>query len=101
MSQYGALFEDFLNVTDHWNVGTTPGMVQVTKFLGRGFSFGGRASYNTITKYGKRTASDPFYNADGIIKYNWNQLLKTELFAPYFELGGGYAIFDATGGRLF
>lgn len=101
VTQYGALFEDFFNVKAHWNLGTTPGMVQITKFLGKGFSFGGRASNNTITKYGKRKANDPFYNADGIIKYNWNQLLKTERFAPYFELGGGYAIFDATGAGYF
>jgi len=101
VSKYGTLFEDFFNVQDHWNLGTTPGMLQVTKFLGKGFSFGGRASYNTITKYGNQSAEDPYYNADGIIKYNWNQLLKTDHFAPYFELGGGYAIFDAVGAGYF
>jgi len=101
VSEYGALFEDFFNVRGHWNVGTTPFMVQALNYLGRGFSFGGRASYNTITHYGARKASEPFYNADGVLKYNWNQLLKSERFAPYFEMGGGYAIFDAVGAGYF
>ena len=72
VSSQGGLFEDFFNIQDHWNSGSVPMMVQVTKYLGRGFSFGGIGSYNTITKYGATSANDPFYNADGIIKYNWS-----------------------------
>ena len=101
VSSQGGLFEDFFNIQDHWNFGSVPLMVQVTKYLGRGFSFGGRGSYNTITKYGATSANDPFYNADGIIKYNWSQILKTKRVSPYFEIGGGYAIFDKVGAGYF
>jgi len=101
VSKYGAIFEDFFNSQDHWNLGSTPILLQATNLVGKGFSFGGRASFNTITKYGAQSANDPYYNVDGIIKYNWNQFLQTEYFVPYFEMGGGYAIFDAVGAGYF
>ena len=91
------LFEDFFNIQDHWNFGSVPFMVQATKYLGRGFLFGGKESYNTITKYGATIINAPFYHADGIIKYNWSQILKMKRVSPYFEIGVGYAIFDKVG----
>lgn len=101
VSKYGTIFEDFFKSQDHWNLGSTPILLQATNLVGKGFSFGGRASFNTITKYGAQSANDPYYNVDGIIKYNWNQFLQTEYFVPYFEMGGGYAIFDAVGAGYF
>ena len=72
-------------------------MVQVTKYFGRGSSFGGWGSHNIKIKYDSTTIKAPFYNADGIIKYNWSQILKTKRVSPYFEIWGSYAIFDQVG----
>ena len=33
VSSQGGLFEDFFNIQDHWNFGSVPLMVQVTKYL--------------------------------------------------------------------
>ena len=76
-------------------------MVQVTKYFGRGSSFGGRGSHIIKIKYDSTTINAPFYNADGIIKYNWSQILKTKRVSPYFEIRRSYAIFDQVGAGYF
>jgi len=97
----GALFEDFFNVIDHWNFGSIPGYLGLTNHLGRGFSFGGRFSFNKITHYGNLPGDDNYYNLDVHLKYDLNKIFKGERFHPYMDIGGGYAIFDTTGAGYF
>jgi len=97
----GDLFEDFFNVTDHWNYGSIPVYLGLTNYLGRGFSFGGRFSFNKITHYGNLAGDDNYYNLDVQLKYDLNKLIKIEKFHPFMDIGGGYAIFDTTGAGYF
>lgn len=98
----GELFEEFINI-DHWNVTPFPSYLGVKKFIGAGFSFGTRFSFNTIQRYGDNTLSEPdnYYNVDGIISYNLNALFGGKSLMPFVELGGGYAIFGEQGTGYF
>lgn len=69
--------------------------------MGAGFSFGTRFSLDTINQYGDTSASDNYYNVDGIVSYNLNTLFKGERLMPFLELGGGYSIFDEQGAGYF
>lgn len=67
----GALFEEFFNVKDHWNIAPSDTFVGFSNYLGNGFSFGMRLSFNTITKYGNIAANEDFFGAlDGLLKYD-------------------------------
>ena len=96
----GDLFEEFLNI-DHWNIAPYPSFLGVKKYVGSGFSFGTRFSFNTRNRYGDTSASDNYYNVDGIVSYNLNTLFKGERLMPFLELGGGYSIFDEQGAGYF
>ena len=98
----GELFEEFINI-DHWNVTPFPSYLGVKKFIGAGFSFGTRFSFNTIQRYGDNTLSEPdnYYNVDGIISYNLNALFGGKSLMPFVELGGGYTIFGEQGTGYF
>ncbi len=96
----GDLFEEFLNI-DHWNIAPYPSFFGAKKYIGAGFSFGTRFSLNTINRYGDTSATDNYYNVDGIVSYNLNTLFKGERLMPFLELGGGYSIFDEQGAGYF
>ena len=96
----GDLLEEILNI-DHWNIAPYPSFLVVKKYLGAGFSFGTRFSLNTKNQYGDTSASDNYYNVDGIVSYNLNTLFKGERLMPFLELGGGYSIFDEQGAGYF
>ena len=98
----GALLEEFFNVKDHWNIAPSATFVGFSNYLGNGFSFGMRLSFNTITKYGNIAANEDFFGAlDGLLKYDLNVLLKTKRFNPYFETGGSYVFFDKVSAGYF
>ncbi len=68
--------------------------------MGAGFSFGTRFSFNSIKKYGALSASDNYYNIDGIVSYNLNSHFGGQNLKPFLELGGGYALCDDQGAGL-
>lgn len=95
----GDLFEEFLTI-DHWNIAPYPSYIGVKNYIGAGFSFGTRFSFNSIKQYGDTPASDNYYNVDGIVSYNLNNLFKGKTLMPFLELGG-YSIFDEQGAGYF
>ena len=98
---YGVFFEDFFNLSEHWNFSSIPLQLEFKKYQGSGFSFGFRFNTNTIKKYGNTAANDTYYNFDAILKYDTNALFKMKRLEPFFEIGGGYSIFNDQGAGFY
>jgi len=96
----GDLFEEFLTI-DHWNIAPYPSYIGVKNYIGAGFSFRTRFSFNSIKQYGDTPASDNYYNVNGIVSYKLNTLFKGKTLMPFLEVGGGYSIFDEQGAGYF
>ncbi|MGK0254125.1 MAG: OOP family OmpA-OmpF porin [Mariniflexile sp.] len=93
------IFEDFFNVSDHWNILPSLSTISVSKYLGDGFSFGVAGSLNKIEKWGDASVDDlSYYGLDGTIKYNF---LEGKTFDPYLGVGGGYTWVDEIGAGTF
>ncbi|RIV34869.1 OmpA family protein [Flagellimonas lutimaris] len=89
------LFDEYFNVSDHWNILPSVSYVAVSKYVGDGFSVGARGSLNRIEKLGDLDVNDlSHYAIDGTIKYN---ILKNTVVDPFVEIGGGYTWVDEIG----
>ncbi|MDF0707046.1 OmpA family protein [Flagellimonas okinawensis] len=89
------LFDEYFNVSDHWNILPSVSYVSVSKYIGDGFSVGARGSLNRIEKIGDFEVDDlSHYAIDGTIKYN---ILKNTTVDPFVEVGGGYTWVDEIG----
>ena len=89
------LFDEYFNVTDHWNILPSVSYVGVSKYIGDGFSVGARGSLNRIEKIGDMSVDElSHYAVDGTIKYNF---LKNTTIDPFVEVGGGYTWIDEIG----
>ncbi|MBO0341966.1 MAG: OmpA family protein [Bacteroidota bacterium] len=89
------LFDEYFNVSDHWNILPSVSYVGVSKYIGDGFSVGARGSLNRIEKIGDASVDDlSHYAIDGTIKYNF---LKNTTIDPFVEVGGGYTWIDEIG----
>jgi len=97
-SPQGDLFDEFYNVTGHWNYVTAPSTIAVSKYLKNNFSFGVTGSFNVIEKWGSDYATNEtisvdelkYYALDGTVKYSLKDLVNFGNFEPYLGLGGGY-----------
>ncbi|WP_224484848.1 OmpA family protein [Robertkochia aurantiaca] len=91
----GAWFDEYFNVSDHWNILPSISEVTLSRYVGDGFSVGARGTLNRIDKLGDTSADDlSHYAVDGIIKYN---LSEGHSFTPFIEVGGGYTWIDDIG----
>ena len=89
------LFDEYFNVSDHWNILPSVSYVAVSKYVGDGFSIGARGSLNRLEKNGDQSIDDlSHYAVDGTIKYNF---LKNTTIDPFAEIGGGYTWIDEIG----
>lgn len=89
------LFDEYFNVSDHWNILPSVSYVSVSKYVGDGFSVGVRGSLNRIENNGDQPVDDlSLYAVDGTIKYNF---LKNTTIDPFAEIGGGYTWVDEIG----
>ncbi|MDC6365250.1 MULTISPECIES: OmpA family protein [Flavobacteriaceae] len=89
------LFDEYFNVSDHWNILPSVSYVSVSRYVGDGFSVGARGSLNRIEKNGDQAVDDlSHYAIDGTIKYNF---LKNTTIDPFVEIGGGYTWVDEIG----
>ena len=91
----GDIFDEYFNVSDHYNILPSVSSISVSKYLSDGFSFGVAGSLNKIDKFGDAEVSDlSYYGVDGTIKYNF---LEGKKFDPYLGVGGGYSWVDDIG----
>ena len=93
----GPYFDEFFNVTDHWNILPSISTFTVSKYLKDNISVGFTASLNRIEKWGQthddvsvRVDDLMYYGIDGIVKYSLGDLINSTKFEPFVGLGGGY-----------
>ena len=91
----GGLFDEYFNANDHWNILPSISYMEISRYIGDGFSFGVRGSLNRISKLGDLEVDDvSHYAVDGTIKYAFRRHKK---FDPFVEIGGGYTWVDEIG----
>ncbi|WP_136482222.1 OmpA family protein [Cognatitamlana onchidii] len=91
----GDYFDEFFNVTDHYNILPSLSTISVSKYLNNGISFGVAGSLNKIDKFGEAPAPDlSYYGLDGTIKYNF---IEGTTLDPFVGVGGGYTWVDEVG----
>ena len=84
------LFNEYFNVTDHWNVQSSLSTVTLTRYAENGYSFGLRASINKFSKIGDSPRITPktMLSADLMITKSLSGLTFCDI-EPYLEVGAG------------
>ena len=105
----GDYFDEYFNVTDHWNILPSISRIAVSKYLSDGFTFTGSGALNRISKFGSNvnpvTGEETtnkvddlsYYSLDGMVSYSFMDLIKSNKFDPYLGVGGGYTWLDDIG----
>ena len=98
-------FSQYFDVKEYWNILPSVSYLNVSRYVGNGFSFGVTGSVNKISKFvyyrfrddlpnEEYLTANPgdlaYYAADGVIKYSFSELLKWKKFEPSAHIGGGY-----------
>ena len=105
----GDYFDEYFNVTDHWNILPSLSTISVSKYLSDGFTFTAKGSINRIDKFGSNF--DPitgvettnkvddltYYGLDGMVSYSFMEAIKSKTIDPYLGVGGGYTWVDDIG----
>jgi OmpA-OmpF porin, OOP family len=113
------LFEQLGNVQRNWNIIPSVSYLNISRNVGNNFSIGLIGSVNKIDKWvtvlpegtlstkstHKYLTSNPgnlaYYAADMVIKYSFQDALKSKWFDPSLHLGGGYTFLgDASAGTV-
>ena len=84
------LFNEYFNVTDHWNVQSSLSTLTLTRYAENGYSFGLRASVNKFSKLGDSPRITPktMLSADLMITKSLSGLSFCNI-EPYLEVGAG------------
>lgn len=106
-------FIQLVNANQNWNILPSVSYLNVSRYVGDGFSFGVTGSVNKINKWVERDlmtestdiVSDPgnlsYYAFDATVKYSFMELLKSKWLDPSAHIGGGYNFFgDASAGTV-
>jgi len=101
------------NAKENWNILPSVSYLNVSRYVGDGFSFGLTGSVNKIDKWVSRVpgtestdlVSNPgdlsYYSIDATVKYSFMELLKSKWLDPSAHIGGGYTFFgDASAGTV-
>ena len=101
------------NAKANWNFLPSVSFINVSKYVGDGFSFGATASVNRIDKWVSRVPQTlstdevinpgnlSYYGIDATIKYSFMEILKSKWLEPSAHVGGGYTFFgDASAGTI-
>ena len=105
----GDYFDEYFNLTDHWNILPSVSAVSVSRYLSDGFTFTATGSINRINKFGSN--SDPltgqettnkvndlsYFGIDGRVSYSFMNLIKSNKIDPYLGVGGGYTWLNKIG----
>jgi OOP family OmpA-OmpF porin len=92
---------EYFNARDNWNILPSVSYVNLSRYVGSGFTFGVTGSINKITKFvgegPEYVVTNPgdlsYYAADGAIKYSFMNLIKSKVIDPSIHVGGGYTWF--------
>ena len=85
-----SLFNEYFNVTDHWNTQSSFSTVTLTRYAENGYSFGVRASINKFSKIGDAPPISPMtmISADLVLTKTLSALTFCNI-EPYVEVGAG------------
>ena len=84
-----SLFNEYFNVTDHWNVQSSFSTVTLTRYAENGYSIGFRASVNKFSKLGDTSITpNTIITGDLVLTKTLSALTFCSL-EPYIELGAG------------
>jgi len=85
-----SLFNEYFNVTDHWNVQSSFSTFTLTRYAENGYSFGVRASINKFSKLGDSPVITPktMISADLMVTKTLSTLTFFNI-EPYIEVGAG------------
>tara|TARA_B100000886_G_scaffold263871_1_gene188434 strand:+ start:30 stop:1424 length:1395 start_codon:yes stop_codon:yes gene_type:complete len=85
-----SLFNEYFNITDHWNVQSSFSTFTLTRYADNGYSFGVRASINKFSKLGDSPAITPktMFSADVMVTKTLSALTFFNI-EPYIEVGAG------------
>jgi outer membrane protein OmpA-like peptidoglycan-associated protein len=110
-------FSQYFDAKKYWNILPSVSAVNVSRYVGDNFSFGVTGTVNKISKVATERTYDPatntndyrvvnpgdlsYYGVDGVIKYSFQNLLKSKIIDPSAHIGGGYTwLGDASAGTL-
>ncbi|SDS37447.1 OmpA family protein [Winogradskyella sediminis] len=105
----GEYFDEYFNVSDHWNILPSISTLSVSRYLSDGFTFTAKGSINKIEKFGSNF--DPitgeestnnvddltYYGLDGRVSYSFMDIINSKTIDPYLGVGGGYTWVDDIG----
>ena len=85
-----SLFNEYFNVTDHWNVQSSFSTFTLTRYAENGYSFGVRGSINKFSKLGDSPVITPktMISADLMVTKTLSTLTFFNI-EPYIEVGAG------------
>jgi hypothetical protein len=94
------------NTRENWNILPSVSYLNVSRYVGDGFSFGLTGSVNKVSKWVVRDlivnpGDLTYYAIDATIKYSFMEMLKSKWLDPSINLGGGYNfVGDASAGTV-
>ncbi|TAF65886.1 MAG: OmpA family protein [Flavobacterium sp.] len=99
-------FSQPFDMKTNWNILPSVSYLNVSRYVGSGFTFGLSGSVNKIDKFVNfdpsaanadsrgMSVSNPgdlmYYGIDGTVKYSFMELIGTKWFDPSLQAGGGY-----------
>lgn len=96
------VFDQPFKVKENWNVLPSLSYLNISRYVGDGFSVGITGSVNKIDKLVYQSETNPkdylavnpgdlsYYAADATIKYSFMNLIKSKIIDPSLHIGGGY-----------
>jgi outer membrane protein OmpA-like peptidoglycan-associated protein len=109
-------FSEYFNAKDYWNIMPSVSTISVSKYVGDDFTFGITGSVNKISKVvGEKVNDTPYttmypvanpgdlmyYSFDGVVRYSFMSLIKSNSFEPSLHVGGGYTwLGEASAGTI-
>lgn len=109
-------FSEYFNAKDYWNIMPSVSTITVSKYVGDDFTFGITGSVNKISKVvGDKVNVTPYtsmypvsnpgylmyYSFDGVVRYSFMSLIKSNSFEPSLHVGGGYTwLGDVSAGTI-
>ena len=104
---------EFFNARENWNMIPSVSSLTVSRYVGDNFSFGLTGSVNKINRMVDKVptttntymVTNPgdlsYYAADAVIKYSFQEMIKSKVIDPSIHVGGGYTFFgDASAGTV-
>ena len=91
----GPYFDEFFNLTDHWNISFPK--ITISKYLSDNMSISLSGSYNKLKKWGEfpgfpsaKVFNLTYVGIDGMFNYYFRGLSKRNNFKPFIGIGAGY-----------